>query len=157
MVSATFLQTLEHSSLAAWVNSSAIVLGLLSGVHLIGFTIVVGGAFVCGLHMMGAIFADRPSREVTGTGLRVMAIGLLCSLVTGAMLVTPRAQAALDNWIFVLKMTLLLAAILSLALVPRVATQADQGATTMMRTWGLVVAVLWLAVGVAGCAFILLE
>lgn len=154
---ASFLESLEHSGLAAWVNSSARVLGLLSGVHLIGFTIVVGGAFVCGLHMMGAIFADRPSREVTGTGLKVMLLGLLCSLVTGAMLVAPRAQSAVANSIFVLKMTLLGVAIVALLLMPRFATQADQGSPGMMRAWGFVLAALWLAVGVSGAAFILLE
>lgn len=157
MLPATFLQSLEQSALAAWVNSSARVLGTISGLHLIGFTIAVGGAFVCGLHMVGAAFGDRPAREVTGTALRVMGVGLSLSLASGILLVTPRAQSAVENWIFVLKMTLLLAAVIALLLVPRLASHADAGSRLMLRVWGVVLPVLWLAVGVAGSAFILLE
>ena len=103
-------QSLEQSSLAAWVNSSATVLGLLSGLHLIGFALVVGAALVCGLHMVGLAFADRPSREVTRTVGRGVFCGLLLSATTGALLLSPRLQSAIDNWIFLLKMVFLAAA-----------------------------------------------
>ena len=118
---------------------------------------MVGGAFVCALHMVGAVFADRPSREITGTALRVMTAGLLVSLITGGLLFMPRAQAAVANWIFGLKMLLLVAAVLSMLIVPRFAQQADFGSVLKLRAWGFVIAALWLAVGAAGAAFILLE
>lgn len=148
---------LEQSSLAAWVNSSPLILGALSGVHVVGFTLVVGTALVAGLHMMGVAFADRPSREVLGTTSRVIAIGIMLNVLTGAMQVAPRAGAALANWIFVSKMTLLAAAILAQLVVPRFAARADAGATFQLRVWSVVTTVLWLGVGVMGAAFILLE
>ncbi len=150
-------RTLEQSSLASWVNSSALVLGLLSGVHLIGFAMVVGAALVSALHMVGLAFADRPSREVTrvvGSGLW---LGLLVSLTTGAMLVSPRAQSAFDNWIFAMKMIFLAAAALAQLAVGRFAAKADAGSLLPLRTWGVVTTTLWLAVGLSGAAFILLE
>jgi hypothetical protein len=148
---------LEQSSLAAWVNSSPLILGALSGVHLIGFTLVVGTALVAGLHMMGVAFADRPSREVIGRASRVLAVGVAANVLTGLMQAAPRAGAALANWIFVSKMTLLVAAILAQLAVPRFAAHADAGAPFQLRVWSVVTTALWLAVGVTGAAFILLE
>lgn len=148
---------LEQSLVATWVNSSPIVLGVLSGLHLIGFTLVVGTALVGGLHMVGFAFGDRPAREVTRHARRVIAAGLATSVVTGSLLVSPRAGAALANWIFDLKLILLAAAVLAQIAVGRFAVRADAGVLLPLRVWGLVTAVLWLAVGVAGSAFILLE
>lgn len=150
-------QTLEQSPLAAWVNSSALILGTLSGIHLLGWAMVAGAALVSGLHMVGLAFADRPSREVTRTVGRGLVFGLLISVVTGALLVSPRAQAAFDNWIFVVKMAVLAAAVLAQLSVRRFATQADYGSIVPLRAWGVVTTVLWVAVGVSGAAFILLE
>lgn len=148
---------LEQSSLAAWVNRSPLILGALSGLHLIGFTLVVGTALVAGLHMIGVAFAGRPSREVIGTASRVMAVGVALNVLTGVVQATPRAGAVLANWIFVLKMTLLTAAILAQLVVPRFAAQADAGASFQLRVWSVVTTALWVAVGVMGAAFILLE
>lgn len=148
---------LEHSSLAMWVRSSPLILGALSGLHLIGFTLVVGTALVAGLHMMGVAFADRPSRDVTATMARTTAVGVALSVLTGGLQVAPRAAAALANWIFVAKMMLLAAAILAQALVPRFAARADAGSVFQLRVWSVVTTVLWLGVGVMGAAFILLE
>lgn len=157
MLLADLATALEQSRLAAWVNSSPLILGALSGLHLVGFTLVVGTALVAGLHMAGVAFADRPSREVIATTSRVMAVGIIASLLTGAMQATPRAGAALTNWIFVSKMTLLAAAVLAQWVVPRFAARADAGATFQLRIWSVVTTALWLAVGVMGAAYILLE
>lgn len=148
---------LEQSHLATWVKSSPLILGALSGLHLVGFTVIVGTALVSGLHMMGVAFAARPSCEVLGTTSRVVAAGIALTVLTGGMQVAPRAGAALANWIFVAKMTLLAAAILAQLVVPRFAAHADAGATFRLRIWSVVTTVLWLAVGVMGAAFILLE
>lgn len=148
---------LEQSHLAAWVSSSPLILGALSGFHLIGFTLVVGTALVSGLHMMGVAFADRPSREVIATAVRVMVAGIALSVLTGIVQVSPRAGAALANWIFVAKMTLLAGAIAAQVVVPRFAARADAGTVFELRVWSVVTTILWLAVGVMGAAFILLE
>lgn len=150
-------QTLERSSIAAWVSSSPLILGGLSGTHLIGFTVVVGAALVSGLHMIGAAFADRRSREILGTTSRVLACGLAASVITGMLLVSPRAQSAVDNWIFSTKMLLLTAATCAQLAVGRFARRADDGSLLPMRAWGVLTVALWLAVGVSGAAFILLE
>lgn len=149
--------TLEQSALAAWVSRSPLVLGALSGLHLIGFTLVVGTALVSGLYMSGLAFVDRPARETAVTATRVMAVGLALSVVTGVTQASPRAGAALGNWIFTAKMTLLVAAVLAQLVVPRYAARADAGFTFQLRVWSLVTSALWLGVGVAGAAFILLE
>ncbi|MGE3508902.1 MAG: hypothetical protein AB7N65_08460 [Vicinamibacterales bacterium] len=148
---------LEQSRLAAWVNSSKYVLGALSGAHLLGFTTVVGTALVAGLHMAGHAFAERPSAEVTRTTGRVLQLGLAVSVATGIALVSPRASGAIANWIFTLKMALLTAAVVAQLAVGRFARRADAGSPIALRAWAAVTAALWLAVGVAGCAFILLE
>ena len=146
----------EASSIAIAINQSRYTLGGLSGAHLIGFALVMGTAIIANLRLTGLIFRRQPILDVLRPARRGLVVGLTISIVTGALLVAPRAQSALDNWIFTLKMALLAAAVgvqmvvysaLGLWLPPGVFSRAA-------GTLGLC---LWLGVALAGCAFILIE
>ncbi len=107
------------------------------------------------LRLVGAFSPDRPAPEVTGPAWRVILAGLAVSLLTGGLLFAPRASAAAGNPIFQLKMLLLLAGVLlQSTAVPRAARAEPGPGVTLIGVAGLAV---WLALALAGCAFILYE
>jgi hypothetical protein len=150
-------QWAEGTSLAQFIARSAAVTGLLSGVHLVGLTLVVGGALVSSLRLLGIAFAEWPVRDVTGTMDRGLTLGMSLSVATGALLVSPRISSASGNGIFQLKMLLLAAAAGFYFAVYRPVMRGAEAGPVARRATGAAGLVLWLGVALAGCAFILLE
>ena len=147
----------EGSGLAQAVAQSAILTGLLSGTHLVGLTLVVGGALVSSLRCVGVLFPDRSVREIVRPIVSGITLGLGISIATGLLLVAPRLSTALANRIFQVKMLLLVvAAAFHFAVYHRVGRGGDAGLGTL-RAIGVTELALWLGVALAGCAFILLE
>ena len=148
--------TLESSSIAIAINQSRYILGGLSGAHLIGFALVMGTALIANGRLAGLVFARQTIPDVLRPARRGLVVGLTLSIVTGALLFAPRAQSALENWIFLLKMTLLATAILvQFAIYVSIGSRGSDGGAT--RVAGAVGLCLWLSVALAGCAFILIE
>lgn len=149
------LAWLEGTRVAITVRDTLLLNAGLSAVHLIGFTLVTGGALVANLNLLGVLLPGRPPIEVTRPASRGIALGLAISVLTGAFLFAPRATAASLNWIFQLKMTLLVgAALFHLFVHRRVALSASRPAR---RATALVGLLLFAGLSLAGCAFILLE
>ena len=152
----SFFVWLEGTGVAATVRESLLLTGALSAVHLVGFTLVTGGALVANLNLLGLLFRGRPAIEVTRPATRGIAVGLAISALTGLLLFGPRATAASANSIFQTKMALLVAAVaIHLTVHQRVARNA--GADVTRRVTGAIGLLLWLGLALAGCAFILLE
>jgi hypothetical protein len=143
----TALDWYQHTALAAAVGSSPQILSVLSALHALGFTFVMGGALFANLGRLGVLFPSRPVRELTRPGSKLIALGLAISLPTGLLLFGPRAVTAAHNSTFQLKMVLILAAsAVQFGLLRRDA-----------RALGAVGLALWLGLAAAACAFILLE
>lgn len=152
---AGFFTWLEGTHVAVTVRDTLLLNAGLSAVHLIGFTLVTGGALVANLNLLGVLLPGRPPTEVTRPASRGIALGLAISVLTGVFLFAPRATVAGMNWIFQLKITLLVsAALFHLFVHRRVASSASRPA---QRAAGLVGLLLFTGVALAGCAFILLE
>jgi hypothetical protein len=146
---------LESTRVAMTVRDTLLLNAGLSAVHLLGFTLVTGGALVANLNLLGVLFRGRPPIEVTRPASRGIALGLAISVLTGAFLFAPRATVASVNWIFQLKMALLVsAALFHLFVHRRVAVSASRPA---QRATALVGLLLFTGLALAGCAFILLE
>jgi hypothetical protein len=147
---------LEGTRVALTVRDSLMLTAALSAVHLVGFTLTTGGALVANLNMLGVLFPGRPTIDVTRPATRGIAIGLAISILTGALLFAPRATVASANAIFQTKMLLLAAAVLFHASVhQRVARNSRS--SLARRSTAIVGLLLWTALAMAGCAFILLE
>jgi hypothetical protein len=147
---------LEGTRIAMAVRDSLMLTGGLSAIHLVGFTLTTGGALVANLNMLGVLFPERSPIDVSRPASRGIALGLAISALTGALLFAPRATVASVNGIFQLKMLLLVTAVLFHAFVhQRVARSA--ASASMRRGTGAVGLMLWTALALAGCAFILLE
>jgi hypothetical protein len=148
---------LEGTQVAVAVRDSLLLTGALSAVHLIGFTLATGGALVANLNLLGALFPGRPPSDVSRPATRGIAVGLAISVATGALLFAPRATVASVNWIFQLKMALFAtAAAFHLLIHQRVARDTAMSTVVRRATAGVGL-MLWTALAMAGCAFILLE
>ena len=153
-------------SLLAWVQTTAIasaiggstqLTGLLSGIHLLGLTLLVGAAVVSGLRMMGIILVETPTADVVLWPGRGMIVGLIISVSSGLLLFSPRAVAAAGNSLFQIKILLLSVAVaFHFGVYRRISKRHDARASALKITGGLGL-MLWFAVAVAGCAFILFE
>jgi hypothetical protein len=153
---AAFFVWLEGTRMAITVRDSLMLTGALSAVHLVGFTLTTGGALVANLNLLGLLFPERPPMEVTRPASRGIALGLVLSALTGLLLFAPRATAASGNGIFQTKMGLLVGAVVFHAVVHRrIAHSATS--SSIRRGAAAVGLLLWLALALAGCAYILLE
>jgi hypothetical protein len=132
---------LEATAIASAIAQSVLLTGLLSATHLVGMTLVGGGALVSGLYRIGILFPDQPDTEIAATARRLITAGVVVSITTGVLLFAARASTASVNGIFQLKMLLLVTAL---------AFHATSRGSAFAS-------LLWYAVIGAGCAFILLE
>jgi hypothetical protein len=164
----SFFAWLENTGVALTVRDTLLLNAGLSAVHLIGFTLATGGALVANLNLLGVLLPSRPPIEVTRPASRGIALGVAISVLTGVFLFAPRATAASVNWIFQLKMGLLLtAALFHLFVHRRVARTPGHNhitgestvywSTFTQRITALVGLTLWTGLALSGCAFILLE
>ena len=153
---ADFFVRIEHSALAETVRDSTILTGTLSGLHLIGLTLIVGSSLVSLAALSGLIVNDQPIAELTRAGRRAIALGVTLNIATGFLLVSFRLGMSLESRAFQIKMTLLA---LALAFHFLIYAPVARGQRVMVsRTLaGTIAFLLWLAVVLSGCAFILFE
>jgi hypothetical protein len=152
-----FFGWVQDTGVATAVGESLLLTGALSAIHLIGFTLVTGGALVANLRMLGVLFAERPAVEVTRPAGRGVAVGLAISVATGLLLFAPRARDASVNSTFQVKMLLLALATVFHFTVHRRASRRPASPPGLLRTVGAISLLLWTGVALAGCAYILLE
>jgi hypothetical protein len=152
-----FWSWLEASAAGRAVAGSVEITAVLSAVHVVGITLLAGSVIVSALQLLGVLFPESPPRDLT-QGLRAgILLGLVLSLVTGALLFSARATAAVQNEFFQLKMALLASAILFHVAVYHRLLLTDHRPTLFTRGGGAVAVTLWVGVVGAGCAYILLE
>jgi hypothetical protein len=155
------LEALQKSAFAQAIGQSQVITASLSALHALGFAMVTSSALVFLLRELGWLFVDRPRIEIARPAGRVLMLGACMNIVTGALMFSTRATAALANEFFRAKMLLLASALLMSGTFMRPAGRLSGAAEPVARTsvspGGILGALLWLAVGVAGCAFILIE
>jgi hypothetical protein len=147
---------LEGTRMAITVRDSLTLTGALSAFHLVGFTLTTGGALVANLNLLGLLFPDRPPLDVSRPATRGIAVGLAISALTGVLLFAPRATVASVNGIFQTKMLLLIAAVAFHMLVHQRVAGRNVSASARRGTAAIGL-LLWTALALAGCAYILLE
>jgi hypothetical protein len=153
----SFFVWLQSTAVASAIAESVIATALLSAVHLVGFTVLMGSVLVSALRQIGVIFTEQPAGDSTVAADRAVLVGATLSVATGLLLFAARAPAAAANGIFQLKMLLLAsAAIFHLVFFRRVPRRAG-AAPRLLRVNGAAGLTLWMAVALAGCAYILLE
>jgi len=147
---------IEATSLANTVRNSTQITAVLSSVHLIGLALIAGGALFSNLARLGAFVARQYRGDAITPAARAVTVGLMISVLTGFMLFTARASAAVENQVFIIKMSLLALAVVvhfTLQAVNRRQPSDNAG----VQAAGVLGLVLWFGVALAGCAFIFLE
>jgi hypothetical protein len=145
------LDTIANSSLAVAIRDTLSVIALLSGLHVVGMTFVVGSALVLALQLTGGVLPGVAPEAARRIVVRVLVLALSVSVATGILMALPRANDILDIPTFQRKMTLLGAAIAAHALVRWL---PPRGALRVVAASHFV---LWGAVAVYGAMFTLLE
>lgn len=148
---------LESTSMARAISGSLPLTASLSAAHLLGFTLVSGGAFVMHLRLVGAMLPRTALLDVVHPAGRLIALGLAVSVVTGTLLFAGRASSIAANGIFQTKMSLLLLAVAWQLVVQHRLTRTTTQSPGAARAFGFVGLALWLGLAVTACAFILLE
>ena len=131
--------------------------GFLSGLHLVGMTLIGGSALVSGMRTTGIAFVDFSASEVTRVARRGIAVGVTISIISGLLLFAPRATRAIVSEYFQLKMLLLAGALLFHFAIYQPIMKRPGMTSTAVRLSGATSAALWFGVILAGCAYILLE
>ena len=153
----TVLAWLESTSIAQTISGSLPLTASFSAVHLLGYTLVLGGALVMHLRLVGAVLQRTAVRDVVRPAGYLIALGLTISIVSGSLLFAGRATSIAANGLFQTKMSLLLiAAAWQLGVhyrLARTTSQSRPGASAI----GFVGLALWVGLAVTACAFILLE
>jgi hypothetical protein len=153
----TALAWLESTSMAQTISGSLSLTASISAAHLLGYTLVLGGALVMHLRLIGAVLQGTAVRDLVRPAGYLIALGFAVSIVTGALLFSGRATSIAANGIFQTKMSLaLIAAVWQLGVhyrLARAASQSKQNAGAV----GFVGLALWLGLALTACAFILLE
>ena len=152
-----FTSFLETTTVAAAIRQSTLLTGFLSGLHLVGMTLIGGSALVSGLRATRAAFAEFPVPDVTRMTRRGIAIGATISVVSGLLLFAPRASTAIGSGYFQIKMLLLAVALAFHFIIHRALAGRRNASAAAMRVSGAIGAALWFAVILAGCSYILLE
>src|SRR5438128_8484908 len=89
----TLLAWVQTTRIATTIGQSTLLTGLLSGIHLLGLTLLVGSAVVSSLRMLDVILTDQSICDVVRAPGRGMILGLTISVVSGLLLFAPKASA----------------------------------------------------------------
>jgi hypothetical protein len=151
-----FFVLIEKSTLAITIRDSTILTGGLSGLHLLGLTLLVGSVLVSSAVLAGLVVNDQPVAEITRAARRASIVGLCISMTTGLLLVSFRLTMSTASRAFQIKMLMLVAAAIFHFLVYVPAARGRRSIVSPGIAGG-VAFILWFGVVLGGCAFILLE
>jgi hypothetical protein len=152
----SLFSAIEKSTIAMAIRDSTILTGGLSGLHLIGLTLLVGSALVSSGALAGWVVNDQPIAEVTRAARRASIVGLCISIATGLLLVSFRLSMSLASRAFQIKMMTLAAAAFFQFFVYMPAARGRRSLVPRGLA-GALAFVLWFGVVLGGCAFILFE
>jgi hypothetical protein len=148
-----FLQWLEMTRLADWVNTSLLGYPLMISSHAIGMAVMVGLAFALDLRLLGRFPGIPYAAFQRFIGLAWLGFGL--NFLSGAALFTTRAASYVLQPVFVIKIALVFAGAITIAMLqPALARDsAGWGATTTpgrIRAIAYVSIVCWVGAIVTG-------
>ena len=152
-----FFAWVETTTLASTVGQSLMLTASLSAIHLLGFTLITGGALAANLRLLGVLLPQYAVIDITRPASRGIALGLAISITTGLLLFSGKATSVSANGTFQLKMLLLVAAVLFHFTWHRRVVRRNAATPRLLRVTGALGLSLWVGLAVAGCAFILFE
>ena len=109
MQSSDVFEWLEHSSLAVYIRQSPLLFPAIEIVHIAGFIVLVGSAFLFDLRLLG-VAKKLPVKDVADYVLPWSRRSLIVVVPSGLLLFISQAKALSTNGVFGLKLILILIA-----------------------------------------------
>lgn len=152
-----FFEWIESTGVARAVGESLSITAWLSAIHAIGFTLVMSAGLMWNLHASGVLLPDTSHESIARPAVRLLALGLTVSLISGLALFAPRASYTAPSDVFRLKMALILVAAIYQFGVSASARRQPAISATSLRASGILGSMLWLALAITACWFIVFE
>lgn len=107
-----FCAWIERTPLSQAIQVTSWSVPAVQTVHILAIAAVMAAVFMLNLRLLGIVGIDRPLAEVSARIRPVIWWTLPILLLSGAILIVGEPVRALENWVFQLKMTLLVAVII---------------------------------------------
>ena len=153
----SIFESMADSGLAHTITESSYMVGLLSSVHMLGLTLIVGSSIVVCLRSFGLLLPEQPLSDVMRPAGRAVLLGFSISAVTGLLMFTPRAMSASENPVFQTKMLLVAAAIVFQFTLFRYIARGGGERVLWRLLSGAFGVALWFAVAFYGVLFTVFE
>jgi len=152
----TFITWISHTSASKVIANAAWIIPAVQTVHILAIGVVVSTMGMLDLRLMGLAGRGYSMRSVVERYLPWMWIAVLVLFCTGVVLVTGEPERSLGNWVFQLKMGLLVTVLLVTVGFRQVLKHHveawEQAAAHPLaaRLTGLISLLLWIGIVVTG-------
>lgn len=106
-----FCMWLEHTSFITWISNSVIISTAVELTHYIGMFLLVGSIVIVDLRIIGIAARQRNAAELADELFPVMWAGLALNFLSGFLLFAGDAATFWVNWVFHIKLVVILVAI----------------------------------------------
>ena len=145
------LSAIQASPLAHAISkSNHMVAAALQVVHVLGFIALLAALVLVSLRLLNLVFKEQPLSNITRDANRLFYIGLMLTVVSGALIFSATPALYYYKFMFGLKMALFIGAIvLQFAVFRRVASRESTHPLLARTTVGVSL-IVWFGIGLAG-------
>ena len=145
---------IEQTALSQFIQTTTWIVPAVQTVHILAIAAVLASATMIAGRFAGWAGRDQPPRRFVARYLPFIWWPLLALLATGIVMIIGEPARELANWVFQLKMAMLICAIFATRTLQRRlengATEPSSRASGPMRTLSLVALALWVGIILAG-------
>ncbi len=103
----SFCDWLENTPVSLIIQSVSWIIPLVQSIHIMAVTVIVGSVLAVDMKLLGAVGRGSPISGATRRFLPWIWVALVVLLLTGATLTAAEPKRELLNWVFRLKMVLI--------------------------------------------------
>lgn len=107
-----FCLWLEHTAFITWLSDSVVMATFVDVLHYFSLFLLVGSIVLVDLRLLGVAARRRNATELAEDLFPVMWIGLALNFVSGFLLFAGDAVTFYVNWVFHIKLTVILIAVI---------------------------------------------
>jgi uncharacterized membrane protein len=141
-----FCQWLEHTSFIVWVSNSIVASTIVELTHYFSLFLLVGSIVLVDLRILGLAARQRNATEFASQLFPWMWAGLALNFLSGFLLFAGDATTFYANWVFHIKLTVILLAVIFGVIVQSNVRRWDQPPSIPVgaKVLALVSLVLWI-------------
>jgi uncharacterized membrane protein len=107
-----FCVWLQHTAFITWVSNSVVMATFIEVLHYFSLFLLVGSIVVVDLRILGVAARRRNATELAQDLFPVMWTGLALNFLSGFLLFAGDAPTFYTNWVFHIKLTVILVAVI---------------------------------------------